>query len=63
MPIWLRRYTSHTIREYYEKQAEAQKEAVEKAQGIEKAQPSTNTISPPAAVKKASYTTKASKKQ
>ena len=63
MPIWLRRYTSQTIREYYEKQAEAQKEAMEKSQGIERAQPSTSSVSIPDAVKKASYTTKASKKQ
>ena len=57
MPIWLRRYTYKSIQEFYEKEAEAQKEAAAKAQGIEKATPQ-NTVQVPTAVKKATYTTK-----
>lgn len=57
MPIWLRRYTYKSIQEFYEKEAEAQKEAADKAQGIEKATPQ-NTVQVPDVVKKATYTTK-----
>lgn len=41
MPIWLRRFTYSKIVEYYQKQKEAQEEASNKAQGIQKATPET----------------------
>ena len=57
MPIWLRRFTFNSIREFYEKEAEAQEEAMNKNAGIEKATP-TNSVQIPDVVKRASYTTK-----
>jgi len=57
MPVWLRRYTFKSIQEFYEKQAEAQEEQMNKVQGIQKAT-SQNTIQMPDVVKKATYTTK-----
>ena len=57
MPIWLRRFTFQSIRDFYEKEAEAQKEAMDKATGVQQAAPS-NTVKIPDAVKKATYTTK-----
>lgn len=40
MPIWLRKFTFQKIQEYYEKKAEAEKEAADKAKGIQKAESS-----------------------
>ncbi len=57
MPVWLRKYTFKSIQEFYEKQAEAQEEQMNRVQGIQKAT-SQNTIQMPDAVKKATYTTK-----
>jgi hypothetical protein len=57
MPVWLRRYTFKSIQEFYEKQAEAQEEQMNRVQGIQKAT-SQNTIQMPDVVKKATYTTK-----
>jgi hypothetical protein len=57
MPVWLRKYTFKSIQEFYEKQAEAQEEAMNAAKGVQKASPQ-NSVQVPDAVKKASYTTK-----
>ena len=57
MPIWLRRFTYKSIEEFYEKEKDAQEEAINKAQGIQKAEP-TRSVQIPDVVKKASYTTK-----
>lgn len=57
MPIWLRRFTFSSIREFYEKEAEAQEEAINNATGVQKATP-TPSVQIPDAVKKATYTTK-----
>jgi hypothetical protein len=57
MPVWLRRYTFKSIQEFYEKQAEAQEEQMNRVQGIQKAT-SQNTVQMPDVVKKATYTTK-----
>lgn len=57
MPVWLRRYTFKSIQEFYEKQAEAQEEQMNRVQGIQRAT-SQNTIQMPDVVKKATYTTK-----
>lgn len=58
MPIWLRRFTYSKIAEFYEKQREAQEEAANKAQGIQKATPQ-NTMGSNSAP---TYSTKVSKK-
>lgn len=57
MPVWLRKYTFKSIQEFYEKQAEAQEEAMNAAKGVQKASPQ-NSVQIPDAVKKVSYTTK-----
>jgi hypothetical protein len=57
MPVWLRKYTFKSIQEFYEKQAEAQEEQMNRVQGIQKAT-SQNTVQMPDVVKKATYTTK-----
>ena len=57
MPVWLRRYTFKSIQEFYEKQAEAQEEQMNRVQGIQKGT-SQNTVQMPDVVKKATYTTK-----
>ena len=57
MPVWLRKYTFKSIQEFYEKQAEAQEEAMNAAKGVQKATPQSS-VQIPDAVKKASYTTK-----
>jgi len=36
MPIWLRRYTFETLKEYYRKESEETAEAHEKAKGTQK---------------------------
>ena len=56
MPIWLRRYTFKEIQTYFEKKQEAEKEAMDKAKGVEKAKPT----GPPKI--KPTYSTKASTK-
>ena len=61
MPIWLRKFTAQSIKEYYDKQREAQEEAQRKAQGIQQAAPEkSNLVRPP--IPKPTYTTKASTK-
>lgn len=60
MPIWLRRFTVQSIKEQYEKEQAAQEEAINKANGVQKAVPESIQI--PQAVKQASYSTKAAKK-
>lgn len=57
MPIWLRKYTYKSIEEFYQKEKEAQEEAMDKVKGVQKAEP-TNSVQIPDAVKRASYTTK-----
>ena len=57
MPIWLRRYTFKSIQEFYIKEAEAQQEAMDKANGVQKAT-TQSSVDIPDALKKASYTTK-----
>lgn len=58
MPIWLRRFTFETIREYYEKQ----KEETEKQQNMLKNKGQTDTKGPAINSKQPTYTTKAPKK-
>ena len=61
MPIWLRRYTASSIRDFYEKQKEAEEEAQKKARGIESATPQNTQIARPN-IKSPTYSTKASTK-
>jgi hypothetical protein len=60
MPIWLRRFTAQSIREQYEREQVAQEEAMNKANGVQKA--TSNSVQIPQAVKQATYSTKATKK-
>jgi hypothetical protein len=61
MPIWLRKFTAQSIKEYYDKQREAQEEAQRKAQGIQQATPQNSSLVRPP-IPKPTYTTKASTK-
>jgi hypothetical protein len=61
MPIWLRRYTASSIREFYEKQREAEESAQQEARGIENATPQNTQITRPN-IKSPTYSTKASTK-
>ena len=54
MPIWLRNYTFQKIQDYFDSKQKAEKEAYDKARGVEK----LSTLRPDI---KPSYTTKASK--
>lgn len=58
MPIWLRRFTFETLREYYEKQ----REEVEKQQNMLSNKDKGDVSRPNIAPKKPTYTTKAPKK-
>jgi hypothetical protein len=58
MPIWLRRFTFETLREYYEKQ----KEEAEKQQNMLKNKGNNKDISKPNIQPQPTYTTKALKK-
>lgn len=61
MPIWLRRFTLQSIKEFYDKEKEAHEEMMNKAKGTEKLTSSNqNIVSPPKV--KPTYTTKASTK-
>jgi hypothetical protein len=61
MPIWLRRFTASSIKDYYDKQREAQEEAQRKSQGIQQATvENSSVVRPP--IPKPTYTTKASTK-
>ena len=63
MPIWLRKFTTEKIREQYEKEAEAQQEAMEKASGVQRASaPVTSRVEILQAVQNATYNTKVAKK-
>ena len=61
MPIWLRRFTSQAIREHYEKEQQAQEEAMNKAKGTEKLTSANQSVASPPKLKP-TYTTKASTK-
>lgn len=61
MPIWLRRYTASSIKDFYDKQREAEEEAQKKARGIESATPQNTQIARPN-IKSPTYSTKASTK-
>jgi len=52
MPIWLRRFTFNSIKEYYDKEIEEQNKQLNKGQ----------TVTNKGAIAKPTYTTKASKK-
>lgn len=59
MPIWLRRFVSQSIQEAYEKEKEAQEEAMNKMNGVQKATPeNTQPLGPNI---KPTYTTRTSK--
>jgi hypothetical protein len=58
MPIWLRRFTFETLREYYEKQ----KEEMEKQQNVLKNNNKGEIARPNTASKQPTYTTKAPRK-
>ncbi len=58
MPIWLRRFTFETLREYYEKQ----KEEADKQQNMLNNKPGKDVSRPNIAPKQPTYTTKAPKK-
>jgi hypothetical protein len=58
MPIWLRRFTYETLREYYEKQ----NEQAEKQQNMLNNKSSKEIARPNIAPKQPTYTTKAPKK-
>jgi hypothetical protein len=55
MPVWLRKFTFETLREYYEKEAEK----VNKQQKLLK---NSSDLAKPNIVPKSTYTTKAPKK-
>jgi hypothetical protein len=61
MPIWLRRYTASSIKDFYDKQREAEETAQQKARGIENATPQNTQIARPN-IKAPTYSTKASTK-
>lgn len=61
MPIWLRRFTLQSIREFYEKEREAHEAMMDKASGTEKLTAANQNIPSPPKVKP-TYTTKASTK-
>jgi hypothetical protein len=66
MPIWLRNFTTQSIKKALDTEAEAQKEAHEKASGIQKATAENSTpnrVQVPDVVQKANYTAKVAKKQ
>lgn len=58
MPIWLRRFTFETLKEYYEKQAEE----MSKQQNMLKGKNSKDIPRPDIAPKQPTYTSKAPKK-
>lgn len=65
MPIWLRNFTTQSIKQALDTEAEAQQEAHDKASGIQKATPentASNRVQVPDAVQKANYTAKMNKK-
>lgn len=63
MPIWLRRFTFKTIEQQINDEAEAQQEAMNRANGVQELTPeNSSSVSIPDAVKKASYSTKVAKK-
>ena len=61
MPIWLRRYTASSIKDFYDKQKEAEEEAQRNARGIENATSQNTQITRPN-IKSPTYSTKASTK-
>lgn len=66
MPIWLRNFTTQSIKKALDTEAEAQQAAHEKASGIQKAtaeNSNNNRVEVPDIVQKASYTAKVAKKQ
>jgi len=66
MPIWLRNFTTQSIKKALDTEAEAQQAAHEKASGIQKATAENigkNSVQVPDVVQKASYTAKVAKKQ
>ena len=58
MPIWLRKYTFESIREFYEKEKEAYEEAQRESKGIQVAKPNISN----SAGNTPNYSTKISKK-
>ena len=65
MPIWLRNFTTKSIKKALDTEAEAQQEAHERAAGIQKATPENSTsdkVQVPEVVQRANYTAKMSKK-
>lgn len=59
MPIWLRRYTFKTIEEFYEKEKQAQEEAMNKSRGVQNA--TVENTAPKGPDIKPTYTTRTSK--
>ena len=58
MPIWLRKFTFNSIKEFYEKEKEEYDEAVGKSKNLT----ATSTLAKPAIPNKPTYSTKAVKK-
>lgn len=47
MPIWLRTFTFNKIRDFIEKQSEAQDKAMKQSQGVQELTPENQVITPP----------------